>query len=235
MNKLALILSTLLISFYSFSQKTENHSVKLYSGESISGEKLLYVNPIMKTPLFELDGKKFESHLVQFLENNHGYFANLNKIYGEKSERYALRIKSGKIAIFEEVDMEFYGGDDLPIDKNSEKEKSDLLASGEVFQYYTKLDGSIQKASYKNLKADMSDNEQALKELRLFQTYKFLQIGLIATGAGLIAYDILRQSNDDVRFSPVMAVGIVVGGSSYLLENKKSDARFFAVEAYNKE
>lgn len=217
------------------SQKTNSHSLKLYSGEALTGEKLLYLNPIMKTPVFDLDGKKYESPTVQFLENNHGFFANLNKIHGDKSERYALRIKSGKISIFEEVDMEFYGSEDLSIDKDSEKEKAELLASGEIFQYYTKLDGAIQKASYKNFKSDLGDNEKSKKELQTFQIYRILQVGLIATGAGLITYDIIRQSNDDVRFSPLMAVGIVIGGSSYLLESKKSDARFFAVEAYNKE
>jgi hypothetical protein len=50
----------------------------------------------------------------------------------------------------------------------------------------------------------------------------------------LITYGIIEQSGDDVRFSIPMAVGIVVGGSSYFLEKKKEDALWFAADAYNK-
>lgn len=210
------------------------HHVRLFSGEMIDGDRLLYLTPILKQPMFELDGKKYESFTVAYFQNNHGYFGNLSKIHGDKAERYALRIKKGKINLFEEIDLTYYGGDILEVGEGSEKPEE--LATGELFQYYAMSDDSpLKKATYKSLRADIGSNEAALKHLKAHRNFKWLQGFLIAAGAGIIAYDIVQQSDDAVRFSPMMAVGIVVGGSSYFLENKKADALWLAADAYNKE
>lgn len=229
-----MLLIFLCSAFFVSAQKSNfEHHVRLYSGEKIEGERLLYLTPILKQPSFELDGQKFESHAVQYLQNNHGYFANLNKIYGDKAERYALRIKKGKINLFEEIDLTYYGGDVLDIGDGSEKPEE--LATGEIFQYYAMSDEApLKRATYKSLKTDLKDNEAALKHVKAYRNFKWLQGFLIATGAGIIAYDIVQQSDDAVRFSPMMAVGIVVSGSSYFLESKKDDALWLAADAYNK-
>jgi hypothetical protein len=216
-----------------FAQKTEaEHSVKLHTGEVFEGDKVLYINPILKQPSWELDGKKFETGIVAYIQNNHGFLANLNKIHGEKAERYALRIKKGKINLFEEVDIEFYGGETLEAEGD---EKPETLASGEIYQYYSMGDGEVKKARFKSLKNDLKDNEASVKHLNAFRNFKILQATLIALGAGIITYDIINQSDDAVRFSPMMAAGIVVGGSSYFLQSKKDDALWLAADAYNKD
>jgi hypothetical protein len=92
----------------------------------------------------------------------------------------------------------------------------------------------VKKATLKNLRKDIGGVEAARKELNYHRNMKVLQFSLIAVGAGLITYGIIEQSGDDVRFSIPMAVGIVVGGSSYFLEKKKEDALWFAADAYNK-
>jgi hypothetical protein len=217
-----------------YSQKTNpENSVKLYSGESFEGEKVLYINPILKQPSWEVDGQKFETNMVAFIQNNNGYIANLNKIHGDKSERYALRIKKGKINLFEEIDIEYYGGETL--EGADGEEKPETLASGEIFQYYSMGEGDLKKATFKSLKNDLKDNEESVKHLKAFRNFKIIQATLIAIGAGIIAYDIINQSDDAVRFSPLMAAGIVVGGSSYFLQSKKDDALWLAADAYNKD
>jgi hypothetical protein len=218
----------------SFSQKTnQENSVKLHSGEIFQGEKALYINPILKQPSWEVDGQKFETNLVAFIQNNNGYIAHLNKIHGDKTERYALRIKKGKINLYEEIDIEYYGGETL--EGADGDEKPETLASGEMYQYYAMGDGDVKKATFKSLKNDLKDNEESVKHLKAFRNFKFLQATLIALGAGIITYDIINQSDDAVRFSPLMAAGIVVGGSSYFLQSKKDDALWLAADAYNKD
>jgi hypothetical protein len=222
-----------LISISGLSQKTEQkvHSVQLFSGDIFNGSRLIYTSPILKTPVFELDEKKFESPTVAFFQNNHGYFANLTKIYGPKNERYAIRIKSGKINLFEEIEIEPYAGDELSA---SDSEENEMLATGEVFGFYNKGNGEIKKANYKNLRTDMADNEAATKELKAYRNMRYLQFALIGVGAGVIAYDIFKQRDNNVEFTVPIALGIAIGGSSYFLESKKEDALWLAVDAYNK-
>ncbi len=230
-----LIFTLLLAVFFGsvYGQKTEQvNSIKLHTGEFFEGEKALYINPILKDPSWELDSKKFETSIVAFIQNNHGYLANLNKIHGDKSERYALRIKKGKINLYEEIDIEFYGAETLDVEGD---EKPETLASGEIFQYYAMGDEAVKKATYRSLKQDLKDNEASVKQLNAFRNFKIIQATLIALGAGIIAYDIINQSDDAVRFSPMMAAGIVVGGSSYFLQSKKEDALWLAADAYNQD
>jgi hypothetical protein len=218
--------------------KPVQHEVVLHNGERFSGVKLTYSSPILQPSAFQLDDKKFESAEVAFFRNYHGYFANLNKLYNDRAERYALRIKEGKINLFEEVEFEAYAEESLAIPEGGENE---MLATNESFQFFSKGDGAVQKANYKNLRLALADNDESKKEMNVFRNYRYLQIGLIAAGAGMIAYEVVRQndaanasSDESIRFTPMLALGIVVGGSSYLIERPKQDAKWFAVEKYNK-
>ena len=103
-------------------QKTEGKELflKLYSGEKVVGTNLTYEMPILKQALFQLDERPFETASVQFFQNKHGYFANLNKVHGDKAERYALRIKQGRVNIYEEVSMDVYGKEELNVSGGSE-------------------------------------------------------------------------------------------------------------------
>lgn len=222
-----------LCSLSGISQKTETkvHRVQLFTGDVFEGTRLIYASPILKTPVFELDEKKFESPTVAFFQNNHGYFANLTNIYGPKNERFAIRIRTGKINLFEEIEIEPYAGDELAA---TDSEENEMLATGEVFGFYNMGNGAIKKANYKNLRTDMADNEAASKELKGYRNMRLLQFGLIGAGAGIIAYDIFKQRDNNVEFTVPIALGIAIGGSSYFLESKKEDALWLAADAYNK-
>lgn len=207
------------------------HYIIAPTGEKKTGKRLLYVSAILKTPAFDLDGVLIESPSVAFFQNNHGYFAHLARLHGEKSERYAIRIKAGKLNLFEEVEMAYYGGDELLISEG----ENEMLAKGEEFQYFNAGSGPILKANYVNLRDNVADNAVALKEVRMIRKLSYLQMALISLGAGTIGYEILRQKDSAVQFTPGMAAGIVIGGASYFLSGAKADARWLTVDAYNKQ
>ncbi|MFN8863250.1 MAG: hypothetical protein ACK5W1_02980 [Flavobacteriales bacterium] len=214
------------------------NEVVLYSGERFSGVNLSYNSPILQPSSFQLDDKNFESSEVAFFRNYHGYFANLNKLYNDRAERYAMRIKEGKINLFEEVEFEVYAEQNLAV---TEGEDNEMLATNESFQYFNKGDGAVQKANYKNLRLALADNAESKQEMNVFRNFRYAQIGLVVAGAGILAYEMVRQneaantsSDESIRFTPMVALGLVLGGSSYLLERPKQDAKWFAVDNYNK-
>lgn len=226
-----------LISLATIAQKTEsNHYVVLFTGEKISGTRLIYDSPIMKASQFMLDDRPIESSSVAFFQNNHGYFASLSGLYGQKAERYAMRIKAGKVNLFEEIEMDVYGSDGLGGEGTEEQElyKGDALASGTTFQYYSVAAREVKKASVRNLKVDLADNPAAMHEVKMIRKYQILQGTLLAAAAGIIGNSIYQQSGGAVRFEPMMALGIIVGGSSLFLENAKENAKWLAVDNYNK-
>jgi hypothetical protein len=210
------------------------HKVVLFSGEVFTGERLVYETPILRPAYFALDMEEFESSSVNYFQNNHGYFTNLARLHGMNSERYALRIATGKMNLFEEVDLSVYGGDELKT-ADSSGIQDPMLATGEMYEYYSKGDQPVRKASYRNLVVDLKDNEQSIKHLHAYRNYTILQWGMLGVGSAIIAANIMAQSNSAVRFNPVMALGIVIGGGSYLMERPKHDELWLAADEYNKE
>ncbi len=201
--------------------------LRLYNGQSKEGEKLTYEYPIMQPAFFNLDGKHFEAEGVAFFRNNHGFFANLSEFYGERAERYAMRIKNtGRIQLFEEIDITAYGGLDL----NTSNPRR--LASGEVWQFYAKDEGILKKGNYKNLKIDLQDNPNCQTYLKSYKRLTTLQIGLATAGAALVAQQFYNMRNTNASFTPQIGLGIIMAGSSLLFERPKTDALWLAVDNY---
>ncbi len=234
-------LLTALICFFlgaAHAQKTESKEVyvKLFSKEKIAGTELSYEIPILKPAIFRLDNQTIDSKSVEFVQSKHGYFANLSKIHGDKTERYAMRLKQGRANIYEEISMEVYGKQVLEIPSGSEEDmkRMDLIASGEGFEYYSVAEREVRKATVRNMRDDFADNASALHEVNMIRKYQVLQVALIGAGAGFIAYDILKQSSGPVRLNAPIVIGLVLGGSSYFLEGAKENARWLAIDEYNK-
>lgn len=205
----------------------------LYNGETLTGERLVYESSLLKPSVFTLDDGQFETSSVEYFQNNHGYFANLGRLHNNRQERYAMRIQKGKINLFEEIEIEVYGGEELLANANT-AENEVMLASGEAYNYYSKGDGTVKKANYHNLMFDMSDNPESVKHLKAYKKYRLLQWGLIGVGTGLIAANVVAQSATGIKFNPVMAIGLVVGGGSYFLQTPKEDSIWLAADEYNK-
>jgi hypothetical protein len=206
---------------------TKKQILRLYNGQIKEGEKLTYDYPIMQPAFFNLDGKHFDAENVAFFRNNHGFFANLSEFYGERSERYAMRIKNtGRIQLFEEIDITAYGGLDL----NTSNPRR--LATGEVWQFYAKDEGVLKKGNYKNLKVDLQDNPNCQTYLKSYKRLTALQIGLATVGAGLVAQQFYVGRNDSNYNKPMIAMGIIMAGSSLFFDGPKTDALWLAVDNY---
>jgi hypothetical protein len=208
-------------------KSTAKHYVKLYNGEMHEGEKLSYEYPMLQAASFNLDGRKFYSDKVYFFRNSHGTFANLYEIYGERAERYAMRINNtGRIQLYEEIDITAYGGDTLLTDNPKR------LASGEVWQFYTKDEGDLKKGIYKNLKNDLTESPASLKYLQTFKRLNTLQISLAVAGAAIIGQQLYARRNEDTVLSPQMVLGGIMCGATFFFEGPKADALWLAVDNY---
>jgi hypothetical protein len=211
--------------------QTNKHLVIQFDGIKKEGARLTYEHPIMKDPYFDFDGLQIATSQVAFFRNNHGFFANLRNVTRSK-ESYALRIKEGRISQFEIIDINIYGADQLRIPQDM-VQNSPLLASGEFFQYYTKNDGPITKAKFRNLRVDLGDRPETREYLNDYRTYRWLQRAVIALGVGITAGS-LAVKPEDVRFTPITALGILTGASAFFFEFPKDDALRNAIDAYNK-
>lgn len=220
-----------LCSFALQSQTTldvrSKHFVKLYNDEMHEGTRLVYDYPLLQPAYFSLDGKKYYSDKICFFRNNHGTFANLNEFYGERAERYAMRINNtGRIQLFEEIDITAYGGDTL-LTNNPKR-----LATGEVWQFYTKDQGVLKKGTHKNLKLDLQESPVSMKYLATYKKLSAVQISLAVVGAAIIGQQLYVRRNEDTVLSPQMVLGAVMCGATYFLENPKADALWLAVDNY---
>ncbi len=227
MRNILLLLLSLSVGFVIAQPAPKKQILRLYNGQTKEGEKLTYEYPIMQPAFFNLDGKHFEGENVAFFRNNHGFFANLSEFYGERSERYAMRIKNtGRIQLFEEIDITAYGGLDL----NTSNPRR--LASGEVWQFYAKDEGVLKKGNYKNLKVDLQDNPNCQTYLKSYKRFTALQIGLATVGAGIVAQQFYVGRTDSNYNKPMIALGIIMSGSSLFFDGPKTDALWLAVDNY---
>lgn len=205
----------------------KKHLVRLYNDEVKEGTRLTYEYPIMQPSYFSLDGKHFDSENVAYFRNNHGYFANLSPFYGERSERYAMRIKNtGKIQLFEEIDISAYAADTL------ETSNPRRLATGEVWQFYAKNEGELKKGNYRNLKIDLADNPTSLSYLKSYKRMSILQYSLATAGASLVAYQFYSMRNEPAQITTGLILGLVMTGSSLLFDGPKNDMLWMAVDSY---
>ncbi len=208
----------------------------LYSGEIVNGNHLRYESPLLKPATFLIDDMEYSSFEVGFFQNSHGYFANLAKLHGENTERYAMRIKKGKLNLYEEIEISVYGGENLLTDDETGNQLQDpMLATGESFNYYSMGNEPVREANYSNLTVDLKDNAESLSHLKKYRNYRLLQWTMLSLGSGVVAYEVIRSSGSSVRLSPFMAFGIVIGGGSYFMEAPKQDELWLAADAYNAE
>ena len=208
-------------------ESKSKHFIKLYDDQMKEGVSLLYEYPMMQQAYFALDGKRFFSDKVAFFKNNHGTFANLNEFFGDRSERYAMRISNtGRIQLFEEIDITAYGGDSL-LTNNPKR-----LATGEVWQFYTKDNGILKKGNYKNLSVDLAESPASLKYLNTFKNLTRLQVSLALIGAGIIGQQLYVRRNESNVLSPQIVLGGLMCGATYFFENPKRDALWLAVDNY---
>lgn len=214
-----------------FSQKSNAKThIQLMSGETIEGKHLSYIAPSNAEAMFQLDGMLYPSREVEFFQNKHGYFANLGRIEGFSKPGFAMCVDKGRTNLYQEIDIDVYGGELL-----QPGEGGAGLADGTKFQYYNVGQEPLRKVAYANMKVDLADNLGATAHLRDYRKFRFLQFGLLGSGAGVLASTIAMQSGQTIQFNPMMLLGLLMSGSSLLLEAPKEDALWLAADEYNRD
>jgi hypothetical protein len=211
-------------------KRKSNHYVQLMSGETIEGKRLQYFGLSNMDPVFRLDDMMIPAKEVEFFQNNHGYFANLGRIEGFNQPQFALCIDKGRANLYQKIDIEVYGGDLL-----EPKNGSSDLADGTTVHFYNVGTEPVRKVGYGNMKIDLADNLGATAHLKDYRKYRFVQIGLIGSGAGVLASTFAVQSGRPFQFNPMMLLGVLLSGSSLLLEAPKDDALWLAADEYNRD
>ncbi|NNE54826.1 MAG: hypothetical protein HKN32_02315 [Flavobacteriales bacterium] len=230
----ALALFTLLLGAQDLSAQLNQrkaHHVMHTNGELEYANSVVYEHRIMREGMFHLDSSVIRSQEIRFFKNNNGYFANLEYAYESRPNTYAMRIRKGSVDLYEEIDINVYGGEELGAgDLNIHPSK---LATGRAFQYYC-IDGQhIRKASYRNLAKDLRAFPEGLENLRKHRKYQVLQVSLIAASASMIVGG-LAANHEDPAFTPVMGLGVVFGGLSLFCNTPKQDYLWNAVEVYRR-
>lgn len=188
----------------------------------------------MEETYFQLDTMKFISRDVAFFKNGHGNFANLFHLKG-KGERYAMRTRKGKVSVYEKIDIEVYGSQNLEVSTvNAQSEFNTDLATGRKIHYYHIEGSKLQKAKYKYMIVDLASNETSKKWLKKYRFYQIMQVSLIGAGLGIIAADQASHISEQSIVAPVSIFGLAVAGSSFFVKFAKDDFLWNAVDAYNK-
>lgn len=208
-------------------------NVVLFSGDTLSADSIVYQSVSVDRPVFHLgNDTTVASDSVRFVTNFHGTLANLDSAKRNADEDYALRIRNGEVSVFEEVEIEIYGGRHLAIQRNGSRlGQHPDLASGENYDYYSMDSGELKKVKYKNLKVDLWESEESKEELKAFKRYRYLQIGLVTAGLGVATVTYLNNSNETM--SPLTLTGLLVAGCSIAIEFPKRDALNNAIDFYN--
>jgi hypothetical protein len=233
LEKKALVALAAFVSVVAFGQEEKPFFLKKFDGTTLRGTTISYERPIMKEAVFLIDSVSYPASEIEFIQNHHGLFGNLNRFYKDDSDIFAMRIKRARISIFEEVDMYVYGAPSLRLGQYDGDASKAMIATGDYFHFYSKDDGPLKKANFKNLKSDLSDKPEANHHLKRHQRYLYLQLGLLAGGLAIITADVLSQPKDDIRMTPFNALGLVVIGGSFFPTKARKDSLWDAVEAYN--
>ncbi|MFM7814294.1 MAG: hypothetical protein ACKO66_07230 [Flavobacteriales bacterium] len=221
----------LLLSFSAIAQvniKTYRPSIRTFDGKTHEGDVLIFHRLNGDNAMFALDGTAYLSKDVEFLENIHGAFANCGAWCGFDEPHFALRTFKGRMNTYESIDMEAYGQAEL----QTNPDEFDL-ATGADFDYYNIGFEPLREVTYKNLQGDVSNYPPSLRYLRDYNKFRFVQAGLIGLGTGIIATNLIMQAGGKITFNPILLLGVVVSGSSYFLEQAKSDALWLSVDEYN--
>jgi hypothetical protein len=220
-----------LVAMNLLAQKTTSRThVQLMSGETIEGKELTFLAPSNTEPLFQLDGMMFPAKDVEFFQNNHGYFANLGRIEGFDKPAFAMCIDKGRTNLYQRIDIDVYGGSLLQPGPNGEG-----LSDGTSFQFYNVGDEPLREVGYSNLKVDLADNLGATAHLKDYRKFRMIQVGLLGSGAGVLASSMAVQAGQTIQFNPMMLLGLLLSGSSLLLEAPKEDALWLAADEYNRD
>lgn len=152
--------------------------IYLFSDSVIHANRITLRPDPLNSLQLRADSRRIPLHQVKFINNEDGFFANTRKQTFVGDTQFAERIIEGKINLFQEISYTPYQYD---YGYRSSYRKHDAV---NIHMYYNKGYEDLKKVSYKNLKADMSNNLQSLEFLKQYKKSLNTRNRLYA-GAGL--------------------------------------------------
>lgn len=216
-----------------FTTQAQNETlsyVVLANGEQINGS-VAFNAPIMKPSFVLVDDVRLKPTEVGLLRNKHGVFANVSHL-NNGQEAFAMRVKPGKISVFERVDMSVYGKDNLP-QQLTPREESKMLAQGRM-DYLMDEVGNVYTTKYRDLKDVYAYSDASMAHVKRMQRYRWVR-GILAGAGGLLTGVGIVQAGYGAGMTPALVMGAVGVGSNFLLAPAIKDARWQALDTYNSE
>lgn len=207
-------------------------------GEEYHGQVKITQDMWGKMTLLYNDSLTFNMNEVRRFENGSGYFAVIQDIKtGSNSAILGSivlkRVARGNVEVYEKFD--FSG-------RNSNNKPN--------YDYFNRRNDLIRKVEYDNLKAALKDNEQSMRYLKQYKTYKILNIGLLGLGLATTFYGLVTSSSEsgeetqidpatgkpagDFKLNSTAYVGIGVTLTSFVPYFLKSSKLKQAIDAYNR-
>lgn len=232
--KKMIIISLLIIPLYTYSQTDSlwqslggKNFISLYDGAVIIGNEVVLEEPFLGRKYLSVDGKKYEWQMVQFFQNEYGFFANPRPML--LTNEFIPCVSQGRINLFE-LDKESYTPSYNP---NFGITNS---YNRTVNNYYNRGLGKLKKANYKNLSLDLADSPEAMLHLQQFQKQTNIQTGLYVIGGALLvgsAINFIGSENFSTTEIILGGLGVVSFSLAYYISFDKPKHLRNAVDSYN--
>lgn len=208
--------------------------VYLNTRSIVKAEYVIYESKIFKKDYFLVDGERYELGQVKFYQNEDGFFGQVSDGF---QSGFAERRQIGEINLFE-----------LRVQTHSAPmmTANGTMTGGyggtKIIDYYNKGFGELRRATYDNLKTDLSDKPEAQLYLNKYNKTRMIQNGFyVGCGAflvgSLVAFYNEAESNPqnfDTSSTFVFAgLGIASGFTAFIIGLEKKNKLKEAVAAYN--
>jgi hypothetical protein len=178
------------------------------------------------------DLKEYSIDNIMLYQNEDGYFRKIDSTY----DYFVERIIEGKIDLYREA-LTFYSPGHVMSAPGPGGMQMTTFGGGYSssieFDYFSKDDGDILEASYSNLLEALADNNESINHLKTYNTLRYIQWGLIGSGITLLVAGLATSTKEKPNFG-LMAVGGVVGLSSWIPHLIGKDEYNEAIEVYNR-
>jgi hypothetical protein len=235
-----ILLALILLFSKTIISQNSNNFIYLFSGESITSDKIEYISKSFSSSYFIVNGKEFKSGDVQFYQNKDGFFANTKKLTFSGSSSFSEREITGKINLFNKefvTNSTIMGGNGMVMGSTG--------PNSTISYYYNKGEfGELKKSNYSNLKIDLNENLESISHLNKFKSVKLRETLLYIVGGAVmtvgVASLINKTSNVPEDVTPKTGGSFVIIGigfgtliTNYLTTINKHKHIKKAIEVYN--
>jgi len=238
--RFSLIAMILLMNNVLNSQNLKNFAY-LFSGEKIHSTNIEYISKTFSKSYFLVGDKKIESENVKFYKDYSGFFANTINLNFTGGTSFAKREVKGNINLFKKESVSntmIMGGNGM----------MGSMGPNYFVDYYYNLDefGNIKKANYKNLKIDLSSNQNSMLHLKKFKSVNQRKTILYIVGGIVVASGVASLINKTSNIPPgeetpsmtgsavIIGIGFGTLVTNYLTTRNRHKHVVKAIEEFNK-